>query len=191
MSLNGLFFDLVQIDNLRVLRSSTKRDSLRNVEAHDQSAHWLGRVVGKSMFHAWSQVGEVVRAQGMGLVGELQRTRALQNEIDFFLAIIDNILARPARVDRNFSEARDASERSGVLVPGSEHWLEMTSRGGQVSSRLTHVGQITMQPRGVNRPVLGRNHGRNQQQKYERPGHFDGLVRVVPARERWYITESA
>jgi hypothetical protein len=48
-----------------------------------------------------------------------------------------------------------------------------------------------MQPCRINRPVLGRNLGQHQQQEYERPGHFNELLRVIPLRARWYITESA
>ena len=87
-----------------------ERDTWRDLEAHHQDPQWLIGIVGDRMLHARSHVGEIIRAQGMGVITVLQSACALQNEIDFFLTIVENVLAIAVGVKRNFAEARNASQ---------------------------------------------------------------------------------
>ncbi len=61
------------------------------------------------MLETRSQIHEIVRAQGMRLVAESQSACALQNKINLFFTVIQNILALALSINRNFGEARYAS----------------------------------------------------------------------------------
>jgi hypothetical protein len=100
MALHGFLFHVIQIHNLRVLRRRAEHTAWRNLESHYQNSQWLGGVVGKPVLHAGRQVREIVCAEGMRLITVLQTACALQNKIDFLLAIVENSLAVPVNIHR-------------------------------------------------------------------------------------------
>src|SRR5271169_1278530 len=108
------------------------------------------------MSHTRRQVREIIGAQGMSLVAVLQSARTLQNEIDFFFAIIENTLAVSVGIHSNFGKTRDASQNSIVWVACPEDWFVVAGCGGGIRFRLVQARQVPVQPSGVDSPILGR-----------------------------------
>src|ERR1035437_7902499 len=121
MALHSFLFHVIQSDNSGLLRRSAGRELGRDFEAHHQDPQRLAGIIGKPMLYARGKVGEIIRAQGIRAVTVLQSACTLQNKVDFFLAIVENALAGPVGVNRNFAEARNASQNSTVCVTCAEN----------------------------------------------------------------------
>src|SRR6266853_6362831 len=96
------------------LRRSAQRHQVRYLESHHQDPQWLARIIGKAMLHARSQVCEIIRAQGKRAVTVVQNACALQNKVNFFVAIVENALAAPMGIQCSFAKAGNASQNSNV-----------------------------------------------------------------------------
>src|ERR1700720_3717256 len=125
MTLYGFLFYVVEVDNpgllSGLLRRSAQRHSHRYLESHHQDPQWLARIIGKSMLHARSQVGEIICPQGMHALTVLQNAGALQNKVNFFLVIVENALAASMHINCSFAEAGNASQNSIVGVACAEN----------------------------------------------------------------------
>jgi hypothetical protein len=145
-------------------RGRCERDAGRDLEAHNQDSQSLSGIVGDQMLDTRSQIHKIIRAQGMRFIAVSQSARALQNKINLFFTVVQNILALALGINRNFCEARYASQNSIVRVTCPEDRLVVAGSGGWLGLRLAHMRQVPMQPRGVNFPILGREI-RDQQQE--------------------------
>ena len=61
------------------------------------------------MLDTRGHIREIIRAQGMRLVAVSQSARALQNKINLFFTVVQNILTLALGINRNLCKARYTS----------------------------------------------------------------------------------
>ena len=110
MAVDRLFFDVIEIDDLRRSGWRAQRDSHWNFEAHHQHSERLIGIVGNRMLHARGDVGKIICAHGMLLVPVLHKASSLHHEINLFLALVQRVLTIAVGVERDFAEAAYASQ---------------------------------------------------------------------------------
>src|ERR1700722_6165550 len=146
------------------------------------------------MFHSRGQIGEVVFAQGLRLLFIMQHARAVDDEIDLFLSVIECVLAIPMRIQGDFSEASYGLERSVVLVAFAEDRSVVAGGRRETDLGLRQFWNVAMQPRGVSWALLRQEPGAQQHREQVREQQeSSNLVRTafnseheVPHRYRCY-----
>src|SRR5262249_29932502 len=106
------------------------------------------------MLHARRQVREIIRPHCKRLVPVVQNALAFQNEITFFFAIVEHVLAITVSIESNFSEPGHASQDSILRVTFAKDWFVVARLGCQVRWSITYTRNIAMQPRGLNFRLL-------------------------------------
>src|SRR5437667_11876664 len=106
------------------------------------------------MLHARRQISEIIRSHRIRLGPIMQNAFTFQDKIDLFITIVEHGLATAMSIERNFREPGHASHESIVGVALSEDRFEMASCGCQVTTRLAHLRNVAMQPRGIYFPFL-------------------------------------
>src|SRR3954469_6726855 len=105
------------------------------------------------MLHAWRQVGEVMLAQCLNLILIMQHARAIDDEIDLFLAVIKYGLAIAMWIQRDFAEASDALKGSALFVPIAENCAVVASWRGKIRLSLRELWNVAVQPCGICLPL--------------------------------------
>jgi len=123
MSIDWLFFYIIQIDDFRLRWRSCESHSRRDFECHHQQSKRRSGAAGKVVRNSRRQVCEIVGANAMRFAAVVQSACALQNEIEFFLSIVGNSPAGAIRIDSNFAEARDSAQDVTVVITISEQGL--------------------------------------------------------------------
>jgi hypothetical protein len=155
----------------------------------------LFRTVRNRMLHARRQVNEIIRAHRIRLIPVVQNAFAFQYEITLLLAIVENGLAIAKGIQCNFPEPGNASQDSSLPVTLAEDWFVMASPGRQISSRLAQTRNVSMQPRGIDFPILSQELRRDQQRQQQSfqlgfPRAGSGSHTLAQWRG-WYTTEYA
>ena len=89
------------------------------------------------MLHARRQIRKVVAAYLVSLLPIVQNAVALQNEIDFFFAIVERTLATAACIDCDLSETGNASQNSILRIAFPEDGFVAATSGFGSSNVLT------------------------------------------------------
>src|SRR5690242_5474745 len=99
------------------------------------------------MLDTRGQIGEIVGPHGMGGLAVVENTAALQNEVDFFFAIVGDRLAISS-IQFELRESSDRTRHPAVGITRAEYWRVMTSCRREITGRLPKAWNVSMQPRG-------------------------------------------